>query len=260
MKREERRQAIMDQLVAARAVDLDDLALRFAVSRMTIHRDLDDLEQAGLLRKVRGGATIEAGTQFESDFRIRELQDGEAKARMARAALDLVEPGMTVMVNDGSMAALLGARLTDRAPLTVITNNAAVIDRLKDAPRVTLIALGGIYSAKFNGFFGMVTEDALAGLRADLAFISTPAVAGLQAFHMDDDAVRAKRAMMQAAEKSVLLVNHARFGRSALHMLADLTEFDAIITDAPPAPEDRAAIDRAGIALTIAPEPKEPLT
>jgi len=255
VKREERRQAIMDLLVAARAVDLDDLAARFAVSKMTIHRDLDDLEQAGLLRKVRGGATIEAGTQFESDFRIRALQDGEAKIRMAHAARALIEPGMTVMVNDGSMAALLGASLTECAPLSVITNNAAVIERLKDAPRVTLIALGGIYSAKFNGFFGMVTESALAGLHADLAFISTPAVAGLRAFHMDDNAVRAKRAMMHAAERSVLLVNHARFGRSALHALADLTEFDAIITDAPPAPEDRAAIDRAGIALTIAKDP-----
>src|SRR5690606_14481413 len=79
MKRDERRQAIMDQLIEARAVDLDDLATRFAVSKMTIHRDLDDLEQAGLLRKVRGGATIETGTQFESDFRIRELQYADAK-------------------------------------------------------------------------------------------------------------------------------------------------------------------------------------
>lgn len=252
MKRDERRQAIMDLLVADRAVDLDALATRFDVSRMTIHRDLDDLAQAGLLRKVRGGATIEAGTRFESDFRIRELQDGEAKARMAEAAMALVEPGMTVMVNDGSMAALLGARLGGLAPLTVITNNAAVIERLKDAPGVTLIALGGTYSAKFNGFFGMVTESALAGLRADLAFVSTPAVAGLQAFHMDGDAVRTKRAMMRAAGASVLLVNHRRFGRSALHLLADLADFDAIITDAAPAPDDLAALERGGIALTVA--------
>ncbi|KGJ03909.1 DeoR faimly transcriptional regulator [Paracoccus halophilus] len=254
MKREERRQAIMDLLVEARAVDLDALADRFGVSKMTIHRDLDDLEQAGFLRKVRGGATIEAGTRFESDFRIRALQDGDAKGRMARAALELVEPGMTVMINDGSMAALLGASLTEKAPLTVITNNAAVIDRLKDAPRITLIALGGIYNAKFNGFFGVVTEHALSRLRADLAFVSTPALAGIQAFHMDDAVVRAKRAMMRAAERNVLLVNHQRFGRSALHVLADLAEFDAIITDAAPAPEDRAATDRAGIALTIAGE------
>ncbi|MFD2815218.1 hypothetical protein ACFSYD_13750 [Paracoccus aerius] len=127
-----------------------------------------------------------------------------------------------------------------------------MIDRLKDAPRITLIALGGTYSAKFNGFFGTVTEDALSRLRADLAFISTPAVAGLRAFHMDDAAVRAKRAMIAAADRAVLLVNHTRFGRSALHMLADLSDFDAIITDAAPAPPDRAAIDRAGLRLTIA--------
>lgn len=250
LKREERRQAIMDLLVEARAADLDALAERFAVSRMTIHRDLDDLEQAGLLRKVRGGATIEAGIQFESDFRIRALQDAEAKARMARAALALVEPGMTVLVNDGSMAALLGAALVEKRPLTIITNNAAVIDDLRDAPGITLIALGGTFNAKFNAFFGMVAEHALSRLRADVAFISAPAVAGVQAFHMDEAVVRAKRAMMAAAERRVLLVNHARFGRSSLHVLADLAEFDAIITDADPA--CRTDIDRAGIALTIA--------
>ena len=87
MKREDRRQAIMDLLVEQRMVDLDDLSDRFAVSRMTIHRDLDDLEQAGLLRKMRGGATIEAGNQFESDFRFRERQEGDAKQRIARTAL-----------------------------------------------------------------------------------------------------------------------------------------------------------------------------
>ena len=95
MKRDERRQAIMDMLVTVQPATLDDLADRFAVSRMTIHRDLDDLEQAGLLRKVRGGATIEAGTRFESDFRLRVMQDAGAKARMVQAAAALVEPGMT---------------------------------------------------------------------------------------------------------------------------------------------------------------------
>jgi DeoR/GlpR family transcriptional regulator of sugar metabolism len=252
MRRDDRRQAIMDLLVETRAVELDALAERFAVSRMTIHRDLDELEQAGLLRKVRGGATIEAGTQFESDFRIRALQDPDAKANMAQAALALVEPGMTVLVNDGSMAALLGSALVEKRPLTIITNNAAVIDTLRSETGITLIALGGVFNVKFNAFFGMVTEHALSRLRADIAFISTPAIAGLQAFHMDDAVVRTKRAMMAAAARCCLLVNHARFGRSALHVLADLSEFDAIITDAAPAPEDRAAIDRAGIVLTIA--------
>ncbi|MFV0360700.1 DeoR/GlpR family DNA-binding transcription regulator [Tropicimonas sp.] len=254
MKREERQQAIMDLLVAAGAVDLDDLAARYAVSRMTIHRDLDELEGAGLLRKIRGGATIEAGTQFESDFRFRERQGQAAKAAMADAALDLIEPGMIVMINDGSMAAVLGQRLVERRPLTVITNNAAVIDALRGATGIALIALGGLYSAKFNAYFGKVTEDALSGLRADIAFVSSPAVTGLEVFHMDDAAVRTKRTMMAAGARRCLLVNHTRFGRSALHKLADLGEFDDIITDRTPEPGVCAALAGAGLVLTVANE------
>jgi len=102
MKREERQQSIINLLVENKTVDLEDLADRFTVSKMTIHRDLDELEHAGVLRKIRGGATIDAGTQFESDFRIRERQGHEEKMSMARCALELVEPGMTVMVNDGT--------------------------------------------------------------------------------------------------------------------------------------------------------------
>ena len=252
MKREDRKQAIMDLLVEQGAVDLDDLSERFGVSRMTIHRDLDDLEQAGVLRKMRGGATIEAGNQFESDFRFRERQEADAKARMAAAAFDLIEPGMTVMINDGSMAAVLGAMLPKKRPLTVITNNAAIIEALKSESGITLIALGGVFSAKFNGYFGVVTEDALSRLRADLAFISAPAVSGTLAFHMDDNVIRAKRAMIAASSRTCLLVNHHRFNRSALHVLADLTDFNLVITDDEPEAGAREAFRHAGIALTVA--------
>lgn len=252
MKRNDRQQAILDLLMAEREVEMDHLAERFAVSKMTIHRDLDELEGAGLLRKVRGGATIESGTRFESDFRFRELQGGPAKTTIADAALELVEPGMTVMINDGSMAAVLGRMITLRRPLTVITNNVAVIDVLKGEAGITLIALGGVYSYKFNAFLGKVCEDSLTQLRADLAFISTPAVTGLEVFHMDDDVVRVKRAMMASSDRCCLLVNHLRFGHAALHKLADLAEFDTIITDQLPAVESLSALDAAGLSLTIA--------
>ena len=252
MRREERQQSIINLLVEHKTVDLDDLADRFVVSKMTIHRDLDDLEQAGVLRKVRGGATIDAGTQFESDFRFRERQDHEEKLAMAGCALALVEPGMTVMINDGSMAAVLGEMLLQKKPLTLISNNAAIIERMKNESGITLIALGGIYSAKFNAFLGVVTEEALSRLRADIAFLSTPAVSGKLAYHMDDNVVRTKRAMIASASRACLLVNHSRIGHTALHVMAELADFDAVITDQAP---DAAIVEqfrRDGIALTIA--------
>lgn len=256
MKRDERRQQIIDLLVENGVVDLEELALRFDVSKMTIHRDLDELEAAGLLRKVRGGATIEAGMQFESDFRLRERQGGQDKERMAEQALLLVEPGMTVMVNDGSMAAVLGKLLPGKKPLTVITNNAAIMEALKFENGIDLIALGGAYSAKYNGYFGVLAEQNLASLRADIAFLSSPAVSGTQVFHMDADVVRVKKAMMNAAVKTCLLVNHTRFDRVALHVLADLEDFDWVITDQVPEPAIEEHLSNAGIQLTIARSPQ----
>lgn len=252
MKRDERRQQIIDLLVELGSVDLEELSLRFGVSKMTIHRDLDELEAAGLLRKVRGGATIEAGMQFESDFRLRERQGNLAKEAMAAAALELVEPGMTVMVNDGSMAAVLGKQLVTKKPLTIITNNAAIMQALQGESGIDLIALGGQYSAKFNGYFGVLTEQCLTSLRADIAFLSSPAVSGSQVFHMDADVVRVKKAMLGAAVKKCLLVNHSRFDRVALHVLANLDDFDWVITDQPPAPEISQSLAASGISLTIA--------
>ena len=252
MKREDRRQAIVNLLIENQTVDLDDLADRFAVSKMTIHRDLDSLEQSGVLRKVRGGATIDTGSQLESDFRFREQQDGEAKHKMARAALQLVRPGMSVMVNDGSMAAVFGGMLLEKRPLTVITNNAAIIDELKGQSGINLIALGGTYSVKLNAFLGILTEEALSHLSADIAFISSPAVNGQLVYHMDESAARTKRAMTASAARSCLLVNHQRFGHPALHVIANLSDFDAIITDSSPSAAILDEFEQAGIKLTIA--------
>lgn len=254
MKREERRQAIIDILIENRAADLEDLAMRFAVSKMTIHRDLDDLDQAGILRKVRGGATIDAGTRFESDFRFRELQEADVKRAIADAAAELVEPGMTVMINDGSMASVLGDVLARRKHVTIITNNAAILERSKGESGVALMALGGLYSLKFNAYFGIVTEEALSRLRADIAFISAPAVAGRLAYHMDEAVVRTKRAMMASSRQNCLLINSRRFGHTALHVLADLNEFDTVISDRPLPDETAVELDGEKTAIRIAKE------
>jgi DeoR/GlpR family transcriptional regulator of sugar metabolism len=254
LKREERRQGIIDLLIETRAVDLDDLASRFAVSKMTIHRDLDDLERTGVLRKVRGGATIDPGTQFESDFRFRELQEADVKRSMAAVAAELVEPGMTVMINDGSMAAMLGDVLARKRPLTIITNNAAIIDRNKAESGAMLIAVGGVYSAKFNAYFGIVAEEALARLRADIAFVSAPAASGRLAYHMDETVVRSKRAMIASSRQSCLMVNSRRFGHTALHVLADLNDFGTIISDKPLPHETAAQLEGGQTIVKIATE------
>ena len=100
MKRDDRRQKMIDMLVEEGSVSLDEFARQFDVSKMTIHRDLDDLETEGLLRKQRGGATIESSAQFESDYRYRTRKAAAEKRLIAEKAAGLIEPGMSVMLDD----------------------------------------------------------------------------------------------------------------------------------------------------------------
>ncbi|TPJ15082.1 DeoR/GlpR transcriptional regulator [Mesorhizobium sp. B2-3-14] len=251
MKSDNRRQGIMDFLVDAGAASVDDLASRFGVSRMTVHRDLDELEESGLLRKVRGGASIQPSSLFESDFRYRQKQAIGEKQRLAAAAVAMIEPGQTVIIDDGSTAGGIARYLADLRPLTVITNNLAVIQDLAGAAGINLIALGGQYSKKFHGFFGLLAEASLRSLRADVAFLSSSAIHGASAFHQDQEVVQAKRLMMAAATRKYLLVDHGKFGRSALHFLADLKAFDAVFTGRGPEPGMRDTLDAAGVSLTV---------
>ena len=251
LKADDRKRAIVEALTAKGSASVEDMAERFGVSRMTIHRDLDELAAAGLVRKVRGGATVSASQGFMADFTVRRMQAVEEKARLARAALALVEPGDTVVVDDGSTSAAVGEALVDIRPLTVITNNLSVIERLSASPGHTVIALGGEYSRKFNGFFGLLAETAIKGLRADVALISCSAIHGTKAFHQDGEVVQAKRLKMAAATRRYLLVNGAKFGKPALHFLSDLADFDMVLTETPPKPDHIAELEEAGVHLQV---------
>ncbi len=252
MKLEDRREAIMELLVEQGSAGLDDLARCFGVSRMTIHRDLDDLAAAGLLRKVRGGATIEASSRFESDYRYRQRQAGAEKRLIAAYAARFVEPGMSVLVDDSSTAQALVPFLADLRPLTVITNGLAVMSGLAGQPGLTLVGLGGTYSRKFNGFFGLMAEEALDRLRADVALLSSSAIHGLAAFHQDSEVVGVKRRMLRRATRAYLMADHGKFGRAALHFVADLGAFAGVVTGPALAPATARALQEGGVALHMA--------
>ncbi|TGS57668.1 DeoR family transcriptional regulator, partial [Mesorhizobium sp. M1D.F.Ca.ET.183.01.1.1] len=143
--------------------------------------------------------SIQPSGLFESDFRYRQKQAGEEKRRLAKAAAAMIEPGQTVVIDDGSTAGSIAAHLAELLPLTVITNNLAVIQELAPIGGITLIALGGQYSKKFHGFFGLLAEETLRSLRADVAFLSSSAIHGASAFHQEQEVVQTKRLMMAAA-------------------------------------------------------------
>lgn len=249
MRATERRQAIMAMLLGRGTATVDELAAQFSVSKMTVHRDLDALQSDGLLRKVRGGATLQPNAQFESDYRYRQTQSVADKRRIAEAAAELIEPGQTVIIDDSTTAGTLVDHVSGRLPLTVITNNVTVVNTLAGTAGLEIICLGGNYSSRFHAFLGLGCEDALRSLRADVAFLSASSVHDGRVFHQNQEVVQTKRLMLAAADVSHLLVDPSKFGRPALHLVSQLAVFDSVITSEAPPETQAIAVATSGVRL-----------
>ena len=228
---EQRQERIAELVLKQPFIAAKDLAERFDVSLMTIHRDLDELEAHGVLRKVRGGATPQASSLFESNVRYRLTVASEEKQALARAALVQIEPGQAVLIDESTTGLALARLVPARVPLTVITNSLSVMQELRSVRDIKLIVLGGDYWPRHEAFCGLACEAAVSALRADVLFMSSTAISGGVAYQPDQDMAIAKRAMIAAAARRVLLVDHSKFGRVALHRLAPLTAFDLVMTD-----------------------------
>ncbi|TDO54395.1 DeoR family transcriptional regulator [Kribbella sp. VKM Ac-2527] len=232
LSRPARRQAeIAAYVVKHGSVSANDLVEAFGVSVMTVHRDLDELERRGVVRKYRGGVTAQPTSVFESNVAYRLTTAQAEKMAIARHARTMIEPGMSVMLDDSTSALALVDLLEDITPLTVATNFLPAIAKLTGYRDVTLLALGGIYSATHDSFGGMPCAEAVEALNTDLLFCSVSAVSATHAFHQEQEIVLVKQAMLRAARTKVLLVDHVKLQRTALHRLAPLTDFDVVVVD-----------------------------
>lgn len=244
---EERRGRLRELVTTKGFVRTSDLAAGFGVSVMTIHRDLDALQAQGWLRKVRGGASCLPSTQFHGSVGERMTTMAQTKQRLARAAAEELVPGQIVVIDDSTTCLGLTRQLPHHTPITVITNSLPAITALAGEPGVALVALGGSYFPAYDAFMGPHTAHSVAAFRADVLFMSTTAVTAGRCYHMSPETVQVKQAMMAAAARRVLLVDHTKFANQGLYALAPLTDFDLILVDdAAPAGEVRRLRERGG--------------
>ncbi|MES9522251.1 DeoR/GlpR family DNA-binding transcription regulator [Streptomyces capoamus] len=234
------RQAAVAELVLARgSAGAAELAERFGVSLMTIHRDLDELERQGVVRKFRGGVTAQPSGVFESNVQYRLKTMRPQKAALAERALRYIEPGTAVLLDDSTSALELARllRLGGITPLTVVTNFLEVVNLLAGRRGIRLLALGGDYDPLHSSFLGVSCVEAVGRLRVDVGFVSTSGVHGGHAYHQEQHIVSVKRAMLDIAARNVLLADHTKLGRVALHQVAPLSRFDLLLVDDGAAPE-----------------------
>jgi DeoR/GlpR family transcriptional regulator of sugar metabolism len=248
-----RQQLIAEHVLAHGSASAAELAERFGVSLMTIHRDLDELQRQGVVRKLRGGVTAQPSGVFESNVAYRMKSMQAEKDAVAARAVELIEPGMAVMLDDSTTTLAVARRLAGITPLTVVTNFLEGLRVLSQVSDIRLMALGGDYDPMHDSFLGVSCVEAIESLSVDLCFVSTSAVSGESAYHQEPHIVSVKRAMLASAARNVLLIDHTKLGRTALHRVVPLASFERVIVDAGASPDALRDLDEHKIHYDVAP-------
>lgn len=231
-----RQEAILKAVRRDGAVRVCDVVDALGVSDMTIRRDIAELEQQGLVRRVHGGAVDTRRTAHEPGFQAKAMLFSLEKTAIAHAALAQVKPGGSVALSAGTtthLVAQLIAAAPDLRPLTVVTNSLPAAEALH-APHdhdLTVVLTGGTRTPS-DACVGPVATRALETLRVDTLFLGVHGldpVAGLTTPNLLE--AETDRALIASAGRTVVVTDHSKWGVVGLSRIAELSDVHLLLCD-----------------------------
>ena len=230
----QRQTLILERVREQGAVRVADLVRALGVSDMTVRRDLELLQERGLIEKVHGGAAaIEGSSLFEPGFTIKSTLMQTEKTLIAGSAATLVTPGTAIALSAGTTTFALARRLIDVPGLTVLTNSVPVADVLyRDGrPDQTVILSGGVRTPS-DALVGPFAVEVIRSLHVDTVFMGSHGMDARSGFTTPNILeAETNRALIEAGRRLVVLADHTKWGIVGISSVARLDEADTIITD-----------------------------
>jgi DeoR/GlpR family transcriptional regulator of sugar metabolism len=161
---------ILEILSKNSRADVNTLAELLEVSQVTVRKDLDTLEEHGLICREHGYACLHK----TDDIGKRISFNYDIKRRIAKAAAAMVEEGETVMIESGSCCALLAEELAlAKKNVTIITNSVYITNFIRNAPQTRIILLGGYFQPLSQVVVGPLTRKYGEIFFSDKFFVGT---------------------------------------------------------------------------------------
>ncbi len=234
---EERRRAILAMLHRDGRVLVKDLARHFQISQITIRKDLEILDSQGSVQ--------------DPTLREKEKLHRREKARIAEAAVKLVEEGQSVLLDSGTTTTAIARALKDMSQLTVITNAINIAAELAGT-HIEVILTGGMLRKNSFSLVGPLAEQTLRQLSADILFLGVDGFdtrAGLFTPNLLEAQVN--RAMVEIARRTVAVCDSSKFGRRSLCSIMPVTSVHEVVTDRLIPKSDLRALKEAGVKVTV---------
>ncbi|MBN1863438.1 MAG: DeoR/GlpR transcriptional regulator [Victivallales bacterium] len=227
-----RRDRITGILRESQEVNIPELARLFKTSEMTIRRDLDFLSDQGFARRTHGGAAVAERMEFQFDFVECRSRNQKAKKAIAAEAAKLIRPGQSIILDTGTTTLELACLIKGMQNLTVITPSLAVASVLQFSTGVQTILLGGVIRKGSPDLTGAVAEKVLDMLMADIAFQGADGISLKgELFCTDIQIAKVDTKMRRRSQKTYILCDSSKIGRTGFASNGSLAEVEALITD-----------------------------
>lgn len=230
MQAEERQHRIEAYLQRVEFASLEDLAKYVGASTSTVRRDLTLLEAAGSLRRTHGGARVAVPRTDEFAFSARDTHQLMEKEMIGRACAELIRAGETVIVDAGTTT-YHAARYLENKTLQIVTNSLPVANHFASTQRVEVVVSGGVIYPRLGVLVGPLAVEAFSKLHADVAIMSAGGVTLEGVTNSHGLLIEIQRAMINAAQRVILCLDHTKLGRQSVSSLCDLECLDTIVTD-----------------------------
>lgn len=247
----ERQDRLLKLVTRQRFSSLSELAKQLAVSESTVRRDVGQLEQRGLARRIHGGVFCTAEAPSLAPLVDREPVQWEKKKLIAAAAARLIDDGDTLLLDGGSTTYELAKLLVGR-PLHVVTPSLAVANLFGSDKNGDLVMIGGNICPRSGVARGPHANHMLSTVRVQKTIFSVAGISEEGFFNSDLLSVETERAMMRAANEVIVVADSTKFGRQSLTHLCPLDAVNCLVVDDAIGDPWRAKMEAAGVNLLVA--------
>jgi DeoR/GlpR family transcriptional regulator of sugar metabolism len=250
----ERKEKIIDRLRKIGRISISEDAKLFNVSISTLHRDLEDLEKQGLVKKVTGGAVPGSGIQFASHFDKRLQDQTRDKKAIARNAVQHIQDDTSIYLDHSSTTTYLARELKQRLfkSLLVLTNSLQIPIELGGVKGIQVICTGGAVESEFKAMYGRWVVESIQRINLNQIFISVGAISvdvGLMTqIHFINDLFPE---LFKRSEHINVLVDSSKFHKLCTFQISPLNPSFTIFTDKGLPEEIKQKIEAKGIKLVI---------
>lgn len=250
---DDRRKKILDLLDREGKVKVVDLSKLFGISEVTIRNDLSELENAGVLERIHGGAISTGKVYYRMSLHERMKTNEEEKRRVACLAASMVSEGDTVMLNSGTTTHYVAQELKSVKNLVVVTNSLTIAQEVGHYNNIHVILLGGSINTQYQFTYGDDAINQLRKYKADKLILAADGVSseeGVTTYHHLEAEVN--RQMITRVNKTIVVADYTKIGRASFARIDALDNIDILVTNHNANPDEIGSIREKGVEIKLA--------